>query len=101
MTKNNAKSVVLVNDEVYTLKGNEVFVTMSDKFMSGWGCATNKTAKRVIICQNSCEAYTLRDRLFNPKYGMKYVNITYDLPKYSSTKYTTTFDVYTPNLFNY
>ena len=92
---------MLVNDEWYTLNGNEVFVTMSDKFMSGWGMATNKIAKRVIICQNSSDAFTLRDRLYNPKYGMKYVNVTFELPKYSNTKYTTTYDVYTPNLFNY
>ena len=33
-----------------------VYVTMTDKFMSGWGMAKGKTNKLVIECENSMQA---------------------------------------------
>lgn len=95
------KVITTVLDENYVITGNEVFVTMTDKFMSGWGCAANKIAKRVIICPDRQSAELIKDRLINPKHGMKNVNVTYSLPYYSASRYTVTFDVFSPNLFNF
>ena len=101
MATNNNKVVTLVTDEKYVLTGNEVFVTMTDKFLSGWGCAENKIAKRVIICPNRQKAELIKDRLFNPKHMMKNVNITYRLPHYSANRYTTSYDKFFDNMFNF
>ena len=32
------------------------YVTATDKFMSGWGLAENKTNKVVVVCENWQEA---------------------------------------------
>ena len=99
MKKNNIIISVL-GDEI-VLTGNEVFVTMTDKFLSGWGCAEGKIAKRVIVCKNRTDAEKIKDRLYNSKHMMKNVNITYTLPKYPAKRYTTSFDVFKDSLFNF
>ena len=99
MKKN--KVITSVIGEKIILTGNEVFVTMTDKFLSGWGCASNKISKRVIICNNRMDAEKIKDRLFNPKHLMKNVNIVYSLPYYNPNKYTTSYDVYKDSLFNF
>lgn len=101
MKKNVGKKITLVIGDEYTIKGTEVFVTMTDKFLSGWGCATNKIAKRVMICENRTQAEKIKDRLYNPKCGMKNVNIVYELPYYNPNKYTISYDMFSENSFNY
>ena len=96
-----AKNIILVTGEKYTITGNEVFVTMTDKFLSGWGCAENKIAKRVVICPNRQKAELIKDRLFNPKHMMKNVNVVYNLPNYSANKYTTSYDLFFENMYNF
>ena len=96
------KVITTVLDEKVTLDGTEWFVTMTDKFMSGWGLAENKIAKRVIICKSHGDAETLRDRIAgNRRTHMTYVNVTPRLPNYSVARYTTSYELDNGNLFRY
>lgn len=97
------KSVILVNGERYEISETKYFVSCTDKFMSGWGLASGKIAKRVIICKDRAQALEMIDRLRRPKNGMKYVNYTIGrkAPYYTPSKYIVTFDLFTDNLFNF
>lgn len=95
------KQITLVSGENMELSGHNVFVTMTDKFLSGWGLAEGRIAKRVVICENKQQAYTLKDRLSNPKHMMKHVNISFDVPYYTPSKYRVSWDRYTDNMFNF
>lgn len=97
------KSVILVNGERYEISETKYFVSCTDKFMSGWGLASGKIAKRVIICNNRAQAFEMIDRLSRPKNGMKRVNYSVGLrpPYYTPSKYIVTFDLFTDNLFNF
>ena len=95
------KTLTTVCDEKITLTGSEWFVTMTDKFLSGWGCAEGKIAKRVIVCPTLADAMTIRDRLYNPKHGMKNVNVVKNFPYYNPNRYTTSIDKFSNNLYNF
>ena len=71
-----------------------VYVTMTDKFMSGWGMAKGKTNKLVIECGDSMQAEKIADYARNNRDEMKYINITYNKPNYNSSKYITSWKVY-------
>lgn len=93
--------ITTVLGKVYEIQESDVFVTMTDKYLSGWGCASGKIAKRVMICPNRQKAELIKDRLNNPKHLMKNVNIVYSLPRYNSKRYTVSFDMFSENSFNY
>ena len=93
--------ITTVLDQKIELKGSEVFVTMTDKFLSGWGCAAGKIAKRIIICPDRQKAELIRGRLYDPKHQMKNVNVVFSLPYYSPSRYTVSYDMFSENLFNY
>lgn len=59
------------------------WVTMTDKFMSGWGMAANKTNKLVIACYTYEQAKTI-ERNALKRSEMKYVNICSRKPSYNS-----------------
>lgn len=94
------KTVTTVIDEVITITEGMAFVTMTDKFLSGWGCAEGKIAKRVIVCNNFQEDYTLASRIY-PRHGMTYVNVKRELPYYSPSRYVVSYDKYSDSLFNF
>lgn len=71
-----------------------VYVTMTDKFMSGWGMAEGKINKLVIECGDSVQAEKIADYARNNRDEMKYINITYNKPSYNSSKYITSWKVY-------
>jgi hypothetical protein len=62
-----------------TIEKKEVYVTMTDKFMSGWGHAENKTNKLVIGCDNWEEARIVQENAEN-RSEMRYVNIRTSKP---------------------
>ena len=96
------KIIIDVVDRQANSDDFKCFVTMTDKFMSGWGCAEGKIAKRVYPCKDTRTAHELCDRILNRKNsGMSYVNIVFDLPKYSSTRYVTTYDLDADGAFRY
>ena len=71
-----------------------VYVTMTDKFMSGWGMAKGKINKLVIECENSVQAEKIADYAKNEMNEMKYINIRYSKPFYNPNRYLTSWKVY-------
>ena len=57
------------------------YVTMTDKFMSGWGQATGKTNKLVIAC-DTIEQAELIEKNARKRSEMRYVNIRSTKPSY-------------------
>jgi len=57
------------------------YLTMTDRFMSGWGPATGKTNKLVIECETSEQAEILKDHAdIRPE--MECVNVLQSKPYY-------------------
>ena len=71
-----------------------VYVTMTDKFMSGWGMAKGKINKLVVECENRVQAEKIADYARRNRDEMKYINIRYSKPSYNSNKYLTSWEVY-------
>jgi len=69
------------------------YVTMTDKFMSGWGMAKNKTNKYVIECETLQEALTI-ERNAEKRSEMKYINRTRKMPYYTPSKYVVSLEKY-------
>jgi hypothetical protein len=65
------------------MQNSKLYVTMTDKFMSGWGLAANKTNKLIIICENWEQAKTI-ERNAKKRSEMKYINICINKPRYGS-----------------
>jgi hypothetical protein len=62
------------------------YVTMTDKFMSGWGKAEGKINKYVIRCATYQDAETI-ERNAHRRPEMKHINILGKLPYYSPERY--------------
>lgn len=60
---------------------NKLYVTMTDKFMSGWGQAKNKTNKLIIECNSWKEAEAVERNAYK-RPEMKYINICINKPRY-------------------
>jgi len=61
----------------------KIYVTMTDRFMSGWGKAEGKTNKLIIVCDTWEQAEAI-ERNANKRTEMKYVNICTNKPRYGS-----------------
>ena len=59
------------------------YVTMTDKFMSGWGHAQNRTNKLIIECDTIDQAEQI-ERTAHKRPEMKYVNICTRRPRYGA-----------------
>jgi hypothetical protein len=59
------------------------YVTMTDKFMSGWGMAKGKTNKLIIECQTYEQAVQIESAA-KKRNEMRYINIRTTKPYYSS-----------------
>jgi hypothetical protein len=57
------------------------YVTMTDKFMSGWGMAKDKTNKLIIECQTIEQAEQV-ERAAKSRSEMRYINIRTTKPYY-------------------
>ena len=64
------------------------YVTMTDKFMSGWGEAAGKVNKLVIECENPDQAFLI-EKNARKRNEMKYVNFCTTKPSYPSSHYLT------------
>lgn len=63
------------------------YVTMTDKFMSGWGHARNKINKLIFICNSYDEARIVADNASN-RSDQKHINIrSGKRPWYPSTSH--------------
>jgi len=64
------------------------YVTMTDRFTSGWGMADNRINKLVIMCDNFKDAANVKEYA-SRRSEMKYINIRTTAPSYpASTHYT-------------
>ena len=62
------------------------YVTMTDKFLSGWGMAQGKINKLVITCETYQEAETVERNCLN-RSDMKFVNVRSTRPYYNQNHY--------------
>lgn len=63
-----------------------IYVTMTDRFMSGWGKANERINKLVLECETWQEAEIVESNA-NKRDEMKYVNILTKKPYYSPSRY--------------
>jgi hypothetical protein len=68
------------------IKTAKYYVSMTDKFMSGWGMASNKTNKLIIACDTYEQASRIQ-RNANKRPEMIYVNICSRKPTIKSHQY--------------
>lgn len=57
------------------------YVTMTDKFMSGWGFAEGKTNKLIIECDTWQQAEQIK-KAAHKRTEMRYINIRTTKPRY-------------------
>ena len=62
---------------------NKIYVTMTDKFMSGWGNADGLINKYIIVCDNYQQADII-ERNAHKRSEMKYINIRRSVPNYGN-----------------
>ncbi len=62
------------------------YVTMTDKFMSGWGKAKGLINKLILSCETYDEALIAAQNAKN-RSEMKYINIRNQKPYYSADRY--------------
>ena len=65
---------------------HKYYVTMTDKFMSGWGMAEGKINKLVIECDSYDIAECVRDYALT-RDEMKHINISVKKPYYNPSRY--------------
>lgn len=68
------------------MKANDIYVTMTDKFMSGWGKAENKVNKFIVVCETMEQAMAI-ERNAKKRNEMKYINICFTKPCYNKERY--------------
>ena len=64
----------------------KVYVTMTDKFMSGWGLSQGKINKLIFVCDSAEEAQIVFHNA-ESRGDMKHINMTVTKPYYSPSKY--------------
>lgn len=77
------------------MKKYPFYVTATDSFMSGWGCAEGLINKVVIGCNNWSEVSIVK-RALHERNEMKYVNVTTN-PRYSPSRYLVSWYRYNAN----
>jgi hypothetical protein len=68
---------------IQSIKLMPYYVTMTDKFMSGWGMAEGKTNKFIVVCETYMDAEIVQ-RNAEKRNEMKYINITDKKPRYGN-----------------
>ena len=68
------------------MKKKKYYVTMTDKFMSGWGMARDKTNKLVIECDTMNEAMIVQTNA-RDRDEMIYINVRSGKPYYNKNRY--------------
>jgi len=72
--------------QIENVSKDKIYVSMTDKFMSGWGQAQGRINKLVIECDNMREAEIVEQNAQN-RTEMKYINICMTKPRYNSKRY--------------
>jgi hypothetical protein len=71
----------------------QYYVTMTDKFMSGWGMSRGRTNKLIIVCDTVEQAETI-ERNARKRSEMIYVNFCINKPSYPKDRYLTTWKAF-------
>lgn len=66
------------------------YVTMTDKFMSGWGLSANKINKLILECDSYDEAIIVENNA-KKRSEMKFISICRKKPSYPTEKYYVSF----------
>lgn len=77
------------------MKDTKYYVSMTDKFLSGWGVAENKISKYIVICDNKKQALEVAEcagRKYNSE--MAYIRICKNKPNYNTKRYVTSYTTY-------
>lgn len=95
------KTVTTVLGNSITLTDDMWFVVCTDEFLSGWGCAEGKKAKRICVCNNHEDAQELCDRLWfhRNQHQLSEVYATQKFPHFPESEYTTSIDEYSPTIY--
>ena len=62
------------------------WVSMTDKFLSGWGMAENKISKHIYECE-SYEIAEIVEQNAKNRGDQKYISICINCPRYDSKRY--------------
>ena len=79
------KTMTDIHGVTYSIE-KAYIVTATDKCFSGWGMASGKTHKQIVICEDYNQADKVAENM--RKKGFTYVYIRRDFPSLSSTRYT-------------
>lgn len=82
-------TVKTVFDEAVNLEG-KIFVSFTDRFLSGWGEAVGKVHKQVIICDNWAEADKIESSL-NSDRSASWVRVYREMPYFAPGKYSVSY----------
>lgn len=81
------KNTLLNHDgSIFAVSPENVFVTCTDRLFSGWGVASSKTCKRIIICDDYDHARRVA-RNMRQDSKLKYINISCRVPRYSGDRF--------------
>lgn len=69
------------------------YVTMTDRFFSGWGRAEGKLSKFIIECETYEQAEQIK-AVAKTRSEMRYINIRSTKPYYDSRKYYSSWKTY-------
>jgi hypothetical protein len=78
--------MILLRWDWWTKMTRKYYVSMTDRFMSGWGMAENKTNKLVLECDTYQEAEIVYNNAIK-RPEMKYINICINKPYYNPSRY--------------
>ena len=81
-------SLVDVLGASHVVTPDMVLITATDKFLSGWGCASGLISKRIVICRDWAQADRIAANM--RRQGFIYVNCRsarLGVPYYSPSKY--------------
>lgn len=67
-------------------ESEKIYVSMTDKFLSGWGLASHKIDKLVIICDDFEQAEIIKKNA-SMRGDMKNINICLNKPRYNASRY--------------
>lgn len=68
------------------------YVTMTDKFMSGWGMARHRANKLIFLCDTFEEARTVAENA-EARDEMKYINVCGSRPSYYRSTFGTDYEL--------
>ena len=73
------------------MENRKLYVTATDTFMSGWGGASGKKSKVVVVCDDWEQVDRVRSNMESKSKEMKYINVYREKPHFSPSRFHTMF----------